>query len=58
MIWIDGQKCGVNFDVPLDYDTVVEVRAFADNYARIARNNAIKEAGLWVDGQGRSGFGD
>lgn len=58
VIWTAGPKCGVNFDLPLDHASVVALRAFADDYARITKADMQREAALWVDGQGRSGFGD
>lgn len=58
VIWTAGHKCGVNFDIPIDNGTVIAVRAFADNYARLAKADMQRDAALWVRGQGRCGFGD
>lgn len=58
VVWIAGPKCGVNFDLPLDHASVVAVRSIADNFARNAKADMQREAGMWVNGQGRSGLGD
>jgi PilZ domain len=58
VVWTAGHRCGVNFDLPLEHDIIVALRDFAENYARITRADIQREAGLWVGGQGRSGFGD
>lgn len=44
VVWTDGRKAGLSFDVPLNHDIVLAVRAFANNYANMSQADLQREA--------------
>lgn len=49
--WARNQRFGVKFDEPLSFNEVVSIRDFADDYARHAQEQQLRNAREYVQGR-------